>query len=321
MEYIIFFISLFFLIKAGDKFVDSSINIAKYFNLPEVVIGATIVSIGTTLPELMVSAGGALSGHSDISYGNAIGSIICNTALIAALSVSVKPINVSRKSLKVPLCFFIISAIYYILIININHQFKRIDGIVLLSIFIIYVLVIIFTEGKNNKNNIEENNVEKQQNNVIFKNILYLILSAAIIAISSNLIVENGIIIAKKIGVPESVIALTMIALGTSIPELTTCITSLIKGHSNLSFGNIIGANFLNIVTVSGISIIIRPFSLPSEKTIFGINSSFIIDIPLMVFVVLFLYLIAYIKEKTYRFQGIILLLMYAFFVSYQFLN
>ena len=111
MEYIIFAISLFFLIKAGDIFVDSSINIAKYFHLSEVIIGATIVSIGTTLPELMVSAGGALSGHSDISYGNAIGSIICNTCLVAGLSVSVLPSKVKRESLRIPLYFFIVSVI------------------------------------------------------------------------------------------------------------------------------------------------------------------------------------------------------------------
>ena len=322
MEYIIFAISLFFLIKAGDIFVDSSINIAKYFHLSEVIIGATIVSIGTTLPELMVSAGGALSGHSDISYGNAIGSIICNTCLVAGLSVSVLPSKVKRESLRIPLYFFIVSAFYYMFKAYIYGGFNRIDGVILVSIFILYVIVIIFKESKKQQEkNIIEKIEERIQKKVLIKNIICLVLSAIVIAISSNQLVTNGIIIAKNLGVPESVIALTMIAFGTSIPELTTCITSLVKGHSNISFGNIIGANFFNIVIVSGVSILISPFDLPSEKTIFGINSSLIIDVPFMVFAVLFIYLIAYIKEKTYRFQGIILLILYFGFVVYQFLN
>ena len=131
---------------------------------------------------------------------------------------------------------------------------------------------------------------------------------------------NNGTIIAAALGVPDSVIGLTMVALGTSLPELITAITSLMKGHSALSLGNIIGANLFNIVLVSGAAISISPFALPAEKMIMGMNSSLIIDIPVMFGVMLLLCVPALLKEKLYRWQGILLLCIYAAFTIYQFI-
>ena len=160
---------------------------------------------------------------------------------------------------------------------------------------------------------------ESASKSSLVKEIVFLVIGAALIAFGANLLVDNGTIIAEKLGVPESVIALTFVALGTSLPELVTAITSLIKGHGALSLGNIIGANLFNLVTVSGVSILLSPFSIPAGKEIAGINSSLLIDVPVMLFVMSFLTLPALIRGKLSRVQGIVLLAVYAAFCVVQF--
>ena len=173
--------------------------------------------------------------------------------------------------------------------------------------------------AEENRNEEEEEEKEKKEKPV-WQNILLLVVGAIGIAFGANLLVDNGVIIAGAMGVPESVIALTMIALGTSLPELVTAITSLVKGHGSLSLGNIIGANFFNLVLVSGISTTLSPFDLPVEKTIGGLNASLVVDLPLMIIVMLIVTIPALIKGKLTRAQGIILLVLYASFLVFQFL-
>ena len=144
-------------------------------------------------------------------------------------------------------------------------------------------------------------------------------MGAALIAVGANLLVDNGTLIAQALGVPESVIALTFVALGTSLPELVTAVTSLIKGHSDLSLGNVVGANVFNLVLVSGMSVTLAPFTIPQSNTLFGINSSLVLDLPVMLAVMLILTLPALLKGKLNRAQGILLLAVYAAFCVVQF--
>ena len=160
---------------------------------------------------------------------------------------------------------------------------------------------------------------EESKEKPLWQEILLLVIGAAAIAVGARLLVDNGKIIAKGLGVPESVIALTFIALGTSLPELVTAITSLIKGHSSLSLGNIVGANLFNLVLVSGMAITINPFGVPADKLIAGRNASLVIDIPLMFFVMAFMTIPALCTKKLRRYQGIVLLLVYAGYVTFQF--
>ena len=313
---LLFILGLAFLIKGGDMFVDSAVSIAKRFNLPELLIGATIVSIGTTLPEVMVSATGALQGNGAMAYGNAIGSIICNTSLISAITIAVSPSFVKRKDLVLPTFFFIISSIIYIFISYTTGFFSRTTGIILLSLFIIYISLQIRNALKDNDSNQQSNNTT---NTPLRRPIILLIIGATIIAIGAKLLVDNGIKLAEIIGVPDSVIGLTFVALGTSLPELITAIQSLIKGHGLLSLGNIIGANLFNLILVSGIAITLNPFAIPSTKMLFGYNASLILDIPVMMSVMSLLLIPAFIKEKLYRWQGILLLCIYALFIVVQF--
>ena len=150
-------------------------------------------------------------------------------------------------------------------------------------------------------------------------NVLFLVLGAAIIAIGATLLVDNGTIIAEKLGVPSSVIALTFVALGTSLPELVTAVTALVKGHSSLSLGNIIGANIFNLVLVSGTSVTISPFAVPAEKLVAGMNASLVVDIPVMFAVMALMTLPALFRGKLARWQGIALIGIYAAFCVFQF--
>lgn len=393
---ILFAIGLIMLIKGGDWFVDGATGIAHRFHIPEILIGATVVSIGTTLPEVMESATGAMHGQGAMAYGNAIGSIICNTSLIAALTIAIRPTKVDKKPLVFPVIFFFCAAIFYSFVAYFFGEFARWVGIVLLCGFIAYMTVLVIQAFRDRKPKEEitgelvadvlDDEVEKESQSsvgdfigfllvatglianfvisvvtaggfmtdmsdfmafagfylsallgVIFlgiglakaisrktlgllnSNVLFLVLGAAIIAIGATLLVDNGTIIAEKVGVPSSVIALTFVALGTSLPELVTAVTALVKGHSSLSLGNIIGANIFNLVLVSGASVAISPFEVPAEKVVAGMNASLLVDIPVMLVVMALMTLPALFRGKLARWQGIALIGIYVAFCIFQF--
>ena len=319
---LLFALGFVMLIKGGDWFVDGSVGIAHRFNLPELLIDATVVSIGTTLPEVMVSSQATLQGNAGISYGNAIGSIICNVSLIAAITLAVSPGPVNTKTLRIPAGFFTLAAVIYLAIALTAGRFTRWQGILFLGIFVVY-MVVSTLHMKNHPEDVEpaeDDESENAESSSMGKDLLLLVVGAAVIAIGARLLVSNGTLIAQWLGVPDSVIGLTMIALGTSLPELITAITSLLKGHGALSLGNIIGANLFNIVLVSGMAITLNPFKIPAEKMIAGINSSFVVDMPVMVGVMAILCVPAFVRGKLSRWQGILLLCIYAAFTAYQFL-
>lgn len=313
---LLFALGLLMLIKGGDWFVDGAVGIARRFHAPELLIGATVVSIGTTLPEVMVSSASAVMGHGEIAYGNAVGSIICNTALIAALTIAIRPAQVDRKSLQTPVLFFFVSAVFYVAVACVSGYFSRPVGIILLLIYIIYMMVVVRQALHASR---PEMQVQDASVAPLRRTLLLLIAGAALIAVGARLLVDNGTLIAQALGVPESVIALTFVALGTSLPELVTAITSLIKKHSALSLGNIIGANLFNLVLVSGLATTLSPFSIPQEKHLAGINASLIVDMPVMMLVMVLLTLPALRRGKLSRWQGIILLLIYSLFCIFQF--
>ena len=315
---LLFAVGLVLLIKGGDWFVDGATGIARRFHLPDIVVGATVVSIGTTLPEVMVSATGAMLGQGAMAYGNAIGSIICNTALIAAISVAVNPGPVNTKSMKMPVLFFFGSAAIYCVAAYIMGEFTRPLGLIMLAIFVVY-LIFTVRQGMNNPEEAEEEEASDSKPRTFLQDLFWLVVGAALIAVGADLLVEHGTIIAVGLGVPETVIALTFVALGTSLPELVTTITSLRKGHASLGIGNVIGANVFNLVLVSGVAVTLAPFEVPVGNLIFGHNASLVMDIPIMLTVMLLLTVPALATKKLHRWQGIVLLAIYAAFCICQF--
>ena len=315
----LFVVGLVLLIKGGDWFVDGATGIATRFHLPDIIVGATVVSIGTTLPEVMVSATGALQGQGAMAYGNAIGSIICNTALIAAISVAFNPGPTNTKTMKMPVIFFFASAIIYCIAAYVLGTFPRWLGFVMLSVFVVYIILNIRTGLKNPEAASEEESEEGGKPKALWQELLLLVVGAAVIAVGADLLVDHGTIIAQELGVPETVIALTFVALGTSLPELVTTITSLKKGRASLGIGNVIGANVFNLVLVSGISVALAPFDVPAGKMLLGQNASLVLDIPLMLAVMLLLTVPALLRKKLSRWQGIVLMAIYAGFCVFQF--
>lgn len=318
---LLFLLGLALLIKGGDWFVDGATGLAHRFHLPELLIGATVVSIGTTLPEVMVSAQAAMAHNSGISYGNAIGSIICNTSLIAALTVAIRPSAVEPRTLRLPVAAFFLAAVFYAGIAYTTGYFSRWHGLALLAGFVLYMVLTVWQMKKHPEAAAQEAEETEEKPRELWLELVLLVVGAAAIAVGANLLVNNGTLIAAALGVPDSVIGLTMVALGTSLPELVTAITSLVKGHSSLSLGNIIGANLFNLVLVSGTAITISPFSIPSEKMLAGINSSLLVDIPVMLAVMLILCMPSLLRGKLSRWQGILLLCVYVAFTAFQFFS
>ena len=307
------------LIKGGDWFVDASVGVAKKFGLPELLIGATVVSIGTTLPEVLTSVFAAIGNNGGIAYGNAIGSIICNTALISAITIAVKPGKTDKKTLIFPVVAFFTVAAFYAINAYFVGSFARWAGIVLLVCFLVYMIINVLSMKKEPKEEDEDLEISDEDSGSIVKHIVMLIVGAATIAIGASLLATNAESVAiNYLHIDPVVVGVTVVALGTSLPELVTAITSLMKGHGSLSLGNIIGANIFNLVLVSGAAITISPFPLPSGLTISGIPASLIIDIPLVFITMGILTIPTIIKGKLSRWQGIALLAVYAGFIASQ---
>ena len=318
LSILLFLVGLLCLIKGGDWFVEGASALARRFHLPELLIGATVVSIGTTLPEVMVSTMSAVSGHGEIAYGNAIGSVICNAALIAAITIAVRPGPVDPKTLRTPVAFFFAAAAIYCVAAYGFGKFTRPMGLVMLALFVAYMAANV-AQMKRAPAPAEGPAETAEAEMTMAKTLVLLVAGAVLIAVGADLLVDNGTRIAQELGVPESVIALTFVALGTSLPELVTAITSLVKGCSDLSLGNIVGANVFNLVLVSGMSVTIAPFTIPQSSTLFGVNSSLVLDLPVMLAVMVIMCLPALLRGKLSRAQGVGLLCIYAAFCAIQF--
>ncbi len=313
---LLFAAGVILLIKGGDWFVDSAVGIAKRFRVPEIIIGATVVSIGTTLPEVMVSVTAAVNSNSAVAYGNAIGSIICNTALIAALTIAIRPALVDKKTITTPVLFFFGSAAIYMVAAYIFGRFDRWLGIVMLFVFGAYMAMTIYKGFKNPAQ--QDTEEEDGSSGSLVRDLVVLVISAALIAIGADMLEGSSVSLATMAGIPTEVVGVTVVALCTSLPELVTAVTALLKGHGALSLGNIIGANIFNLVLVSGAAVTISPFAIPEGSKLFGYNTSQLFEIPLMVAVMALMTLPALFKGKLRRWQGITLLGVYLAFVTLQ---
>lgn len=299
---ILFLVGLVLICLGGDRLVDAAVAIAKKLGIPQIVVGATIVSLGTTLPEILVSTTAAFDGSAAIAAGNAFGSIICNTALIAGLTQTIRPSKqVEYSSLSWRSAFFFIVLIGMNVWGYVTGAFSRPVGIILLVLFVVYAYLNVIrasSEGGDEEENKDSDKVS------IPVQLLILVVCAAFLFVGANLLVDNGILIAEAVGVPERVIAVTFIALGTSLPELMTSIMSLIKGYGNVGLGNVIGANLLNMLLVIGIPSAIA--GIPLER------STVTVDMPLSCLVMAVLIVPILIRKKSSRIQGIALLCIYA---------
>lgn len=277
LELILIGLGLTLLMKGADFLVDGSSKIAKRFNIPEIVIGLTIVAIGTSLPELVISADSAFKGLSDISMGNVVGSNFANLFLIISLCAVISPLKIRRETKYIENPIVILcTAVFYLIVTN-DGVITNYEGIALLVMCALYILYnVVMAKVGNKIDEEEEDNAEKnsnvQQENIALKSekleknknklwyaIFQILIGIVALKFGGDFVVDNAVLIAEALGISEKLISLTIVAFGTSLPELITCISATRKGESDLAIGNIIGSQVFNILLIIGFSAAINP--------------------------------------------------------------
>ena len=302
------------LIKGADFLVDGSSNIAKKFHIPEIIIGLTIVSIGTSMPELFVSVTSALEGHSDMAIGNIIGSNVCNLLLILGVSTIIRSVKFKKETrlIEIPMCLII--TIIFMVICNTGKEVSRPEAIILIILFIIFIAYTIFMGKKGEKFDSNGQEKKEEENISIIKSIIYIIIGVVGLKIGGDLTVDNAVIIAQHFNISEQIISLTILAIGTSLPELVTSITAAIKGNSDIAIGNIIGSNIFNMLLIIGVSSFINPIA-------YSVSYNMEMIILMLGTLLLALFPIIPPKNEMDRFNGIIYLISYIAYLFILFLT
>lgn len=303
---LLFALGIAFIVKGGDTFVDAASWIAKALHIPTFIIGATIVSLATTLPEMIVSLIAAMEGKTDMAVGNAVGSVTANTALIMATAMLAMSVACSRKQYWKQILLLIAAATVLLLSCR-SGELSNLGSMILAAIFVLFMVQNVVSAKMSSKGSHDRETVDRSQ---LSKNVILFLLGAAAIVVGSRLMVNNGSAIAAWLGVPERIIAVTLIAVGTSLPELVTTITAIIKKESALSIGNIIGANIIDL------SLILPLCSLASGEALPVSAQSIAVDLPVCLLVTLVAALPLLISQKANKWQGIILLGLYAGYLA-----
>lgn len=267
MFFIIYIILGFTLLISGaNLLVKGASNIAKRFNVPEILIGLTIVALGTSAPELIVTITSGTKGAGDLIIGNAIGSNLCNLLLILGLSSVIKPIRVDEeaKNIHIPIALIVS---FLVLLMGISSTINKIEGITLLLLFLIYFSYTIIIQIKN----IRMNNFKMTTNKGMFLSISSILIGIIFLKIGGDFVVNNSINIAKILNIGEDIIGLTIIAIGTSLPELVTSIVAIKKGDENLAVGNIVGSCIFNLLLILGVGAILTPLVI-TKQVIFNLG-------------------------------------------------
>ncbi len=299
------------LVKGADFLVEGSSNIAKKFHIPEIIIGLTIVSIGTSMPELFVSTTSAIEGHSDMAMGNVIGSNVCNLVLILGLATVIRPIKFQRETrlIEIPVCLAL--TIIFMVLCNIGGGISRIDAVILMILFAMFIAYTIFMAKKgeqfDNKN--EDGKKEENLDEIpIIKNLFLIILGVIGLKFGGDFTVDNAVILAQHFNISEQIISLTILAIGTSLPELVTSVTAAFKGSSDIALGNIIGSNIFNMLLIIGVAAFIKPVAY---------NFQYNVDMAILIFSTFVLALFPVIppKNEMSRMNGFVYLVIYAIYL------
>lgn len=312
--FIILLLSFVVLAKSADIFVDSSVVIAYHLKIPKLVIGLVLVSLATTAPELAVSSISAIKGHPEIALGNAIGSVICDDGIALALAglFAASPIMVLPTVMKSSGLFLLVVMFLISIFIFIDNSLSAYEGIILLILFIgyIYYLYVAHKNGKL-KNDFEAPEENKSELCNYWKVISKFILSLFLLVIFSDLLISSTTSIARAMNIPEVIIALTLIAFGTSVPEIASCISAAKKGHGDLAVGNIIGADIFNICWVAGISSMFNTLTLTPKQVYFALPAMLVIASAMLIMLRW--------KYNLNKTKSIVLLLIYLIYLTVSF--
>ena len=306
MLYMSFLIGLLFICKGGDWFVDASTYIARAFGIPKYIIGATIVSFATTMPEMIVSVAAALKGSSVMAIGNAVGSVSANTGIILGISLICLPAAIRREEYLMKNLLYL-GCLVMLLISFQDNIFSPSDSILLILSGILFLSMNVKNAVKTRKEKEQKRIVKKE----LTKNLIYFVLGAAAIVAGSHLLIQSACEIAKQLHISEDIISVTILAMGTSLPEFVTTITAIIKKESALSVGNIVGANIIDTAFILPVCTLIT-----GEHLSVGTQMK-LIDLPICLILSAIALLPMLFRQKIGRQDGIIVLLIYiAYFVS-----
>ena len=313
LPYILLIVGFFILIKGADFFVEGSSSIAKKLRIPDIIVGLTIVAMGTSAPELAVSVSAAVSGSSDIAIGNVVGSNLLNILIVLGVSAVIVPLTVDKSIFKRDFPVLMITAIILpIMTIIGDNNIGRIAGIILLVLLAAYLFLTVKSAIAYRKS--EAAKAESETIKVLpwWKSILFTVCGAAAIIIGADISVDNAILIAQQLNISESVIGLTVIALGTSLPELVTSVVAAKKGNSDMALGNVIGSNILNVLLILGLTATIKPFAVDFNN---------LIDQFILLGVTAYLLVTSITGKKISRIEGVTYVLIYAGYTVYLFLR
>ena len=292
------------LVKGADWFVDGACWVAEKFRIPKLIIGLTIVAMGTSAPEAAVSLTSAAKGVADITIGNIIGSNIMNVLVILGLSAAIVPLAVAKSTVRIEIPFLIvITALLYLL--GLDGTMTAIDGVILVLCFLLYLGYLGYSAIKHPEESGEEDDETQKKP---WQALLALVGGLVLILVGSDVAVDAATEIARLLGMSERFIGLTIVALGTSLPELFTSVTAARKGNADIAIGNIVGSNIFNILFVVGLSALIVPVPF---------SPAFLVDTLIALAVVVFLLVVCLPKRKLTRVSGIIMLLGYAAYLLY----
>lgn len=324
MDYIFLIIGFFLLIKGADIFVSGAAAISKKLGIPSVIVGLTVVSLGTSAPELAVSVISSIQGSNDIAVGNVLGSNIFNTLMVLGVTIIIMPLIIKKETIKKDFIINILITILF-LILTFNgilfggqNYISRLDGIILLIICVTYIGFLVWSVKKGNVIKVdkldEEISVEVvlSEDINIGKSILKIIIGIAGIVIGGNIVVDSASAIATAWGMSEKLVGLTIVAMGTSLPELVTSAVAALKGEEDMALGNILGSNIFNILLIIGISSVISPIL---------VSSTLIVDFVFLIVVTLFIGIVVFFnkgdEKRLGRIHGIIFVLLYASYIMY----
>ncbi len=312
-------VGFLFLIKGADFFVDGSSGVAKKLKIPSLIIGLTIVAIGTSLPEFSVSLAAAITKNSALAVSNVIGSNIFNLLVVLGLSSIFKPLAVSRDIFKRDYPLSVLITFFLLIFSYIGMNLNRLEGISFILVLIIYLIVVVFSALKSRKNNIkkdlEESSYNEEQSSYddidersMFLNLIFIIGGGIAIKFGGEWVVGGAVSFAEFFNIPQNIIGLTIVAIGTSLPELATSIVAARKGELDISVGNVIGSNIFNILGVAGSAAAV------SQISIIYYN---LIDIILLIVFSIITGIFCLTRKELEKKEGIIMICMYAIYNIY----
>lgn len=306
MVYVFLVVGFILLIKGADFFVEGSSSVAKMLRVPSLIIGMTIVAMGTSFPECSVSINASIAGSNALAISNAVGSNIFNLMVVCGVCTLFCPLAVDKGTLKKEFPFSIIVALILLGLGSYGMVLGHIDGIIMSVIFAGFLYWMVISAKKARAES--QDNEEEYEIMPVWKCIFYIIGGIVAIIAGGDVVVDSATKIAEQFGMSENLIGLTVVAFGTSLPELVTSVVAAKKNEVDMALGNVIGSNIFNILLVLGVAAAISPIAFIMEN---------IIDIVVLVVMSLIVWAFAWSKQKLVRGEGIVMLLMYAAYVVY----